>query len=153
MSLTFCGQVAVSIALLGVVPHQILYPPVQVVSARITFIDFLKTLPVLCFSHILDMPPQAPMQISLSWPSLRVIPPSSLYPLPHPLLSFHSPLKNILFLHLTEIQASSLGPCLLFGFIWYVFCSIGILYFVANINLQVSRYCASSFRAGFAHAR
>jgi hypothetical protein len=58
-----------------------------------------------------------------------------LYLLSHPVPSIRLPLTVILFLLLSEIQASSLVPSFLLSFFGSAACSMGILYFMANIHL------------------
>ena len=57
------------------------------------------------------------------------------HPLFHSVLALPPPPISILFPLLRKIQASSLGPSLLFGFFGSVDCSMVILYFMANIHL------------------
>ena len=45
---------------------------------------------------------------------------------------------SVLFPLLSEIQPSPLGPSVLFGFFGSVNCRMVIIYFVANVHLQVS---------------
>ena len=75
-------------------------------------------------------------------PVLPILKPSCspLYPTPHPELSFHPPhpTTSVLFPLLSEIQPSPLGPSVLFGFFGSVNCRMVIIYFVANVHLQVS---------------
>lgn len=80
-------------------------------------------IPILC---------QLP--ISHNWPWTSHPPP---HPLSHPVSSLPLPPITILFPLLSEIQASSLGPSILFSFFGSVEYndSVCILYFVADIHL------------------
>jgi hypothetical protein len=68
-------------------------------------------------------------------------------------LSFPLPFMIILFPFLSKIEASSLGPFLLFNFIRSVEYIMGILYFLANIHLVVSIYHACLFWSGLPYLR
>ena len=70
--------------------------------------------PISGLWHILEMP--SCLTISILSYSLHLIPPSSPHSLSLPVLSLRSHLISILFPLLRKIQASFLGPSLLFGF-------------------------------------
>jgi hypothetical protein len=53
---------------------------------------------------------------------------------------------------LSEIEASSFRPFFLFNFLESVGCIIGILYFMANIHLSVSKYHAYLFGSELSHS-
>jgi len=71
----------------------------------------------------------------LSLPYLIINPSISSPSLLHLVSSHHLFHMTILFPLQKDIQASSLGPSLLFRFFELMECSVGILYFMANIHL------------------
>lgn len=68
-------------------------------------------------------------------PDSQPCPHSLPHPLSHPVPCFHLHHMTILFSILSEIEASSLGPSLLFSFFVSMDYSMVILYFMANIHL------------------
>ena len=120
------------------------YPQLLGVSARVTSINSRDP---------------SPFKVSNSYqrcyaPSISILSPSPL-PLHHPCLptpdpspcssshlvsSLCPPLMSIFHPLLSEIQASSLGPSLLFNFFVSMNYSMDSLYFMGNIHLKVSVY-------------
>ena len=96
-------------------------------------ICLLNPLKLLCYYYRFYLP------VNLSTPSLTEIPPSIYI--------------QCLFLHiLGEIQASSLGPCLLFSFFRSVECSICLLHVMDSIHVQMNTYCACPLKSGLLHS-
>jgi hypothetical protein len=139
----FCRWVGVLIHPLEVMPGytrwslRALYPHFLGISARGTLIDFLNPPRPQVFGMSqrsnFPSPPLSPLsQLSLYLPHSHPNPP---HPLSYAVPSLLPPLMTVLFPLLSETQASSLGPSLLFSFFGSVDCSMGILYFMANIHL------------------
>ena len=78
-------------------------------------------------------------------------PPVPLLFLSHP-VPFLPPSNDNLFPILSEIQACSLGPSLLFSFFESVDYILGILYFMVNIHVLVSTHHTCPFGSRLPHA-
>lgn len=93
----------------------------------------------------------SPLALSCLSPHL-ILNLSALPPLSHLVSSLSLPPMTILFSLLSEIQASPLGPFILFGFFGSVEHSMGFLYFTARIHLWMSTHHACPFGSGIPHS-
>ena len=93
--------------------------------SRIALKSFKNFITITWYIHLIYQESKSQLMIS---------PPSCPYPLFYTVPSFHWPLISILFSLLRNIQSSSLGPSLLFGFFVSVDYSMFTLYFMANIQ-------------------